>query len=295
MSKTKKQLIALVGTIILAIFLVITIKNILDSQNDRFPIYVYTQDVKENTKITKDMITAITMEKETLMQPKMYLADNYVNSPNLVLGKITTRTMYVGEPVLLKGLDDWVNDSTAIETGDSRKRAFTLKVDSLQLFAGDVKAGDKIDILESGTGSGEGSFIYSIPVLQNVTIQELYTSSFLKYESKIDLTTNSTSSTSAGEDTQIGAMTVYLTLEEINKLNTTMLRGQLVYAKYLGSSEEYSALGYVIGNYSKEFNGTANPRVNIIENNSESEELDTYSNEENTETLKNDTIIEIQR
>ena len=244
-----------------------TLVNYVTKTMDLVPVYIYTTDVLElnaplqsaylttvsipQTAVTDDMVTSESFER---------LLDEADNALYFNTRVYQGQYMYQKQVSALENLDPFDNMDL------TNMRRVSLPVTYTEGLAGNVKRGDKIDLIYTGTGQKEkdgdyyGSsttpFNYSKTVMQNVIVESVSTSDGYKFIDHSKVTSfNATSDQASGD---IGIITLAVTLEQAEEIKARQKTGTISIVGRFSESESYDTLGYVVGDYSQLFSGAAN-------------------------------------
>ncbi|MDF2879503.1 MAG: hypothetical protein K0R54_60 [Clostridiaceae bacterium] len=246
-------------------------------QNEIEPteVYIYNKDFTDNIgdkKITEADITLITI-------PDTAKSDIFATKKEDIIGKYLNTKVYKGQYVYTQQLVI-KEDVDPFENSDlSKLRKVSLPITYLDGFAGDVKYGDKVDLLFTGEGikkteSGDETFKYSKVFLQNLLVYNVATEEGYKFENHSDITKyeadqsleseSSEEISTSGSDEQLAVITLAVTLDQAEEIATRMKSGQIKVIGTFDDSTTYETLGFVLGDYEKVFSGNANAEVGTL-------------------------------
>lgn len=158
----------------------------------------------------------------------------------------------------------------------SKMRKVSLAVDYVEGLSGNIKRGDKVDIIYASKGqkqedgyNSSSQYAYSKTIMQDVYVESVSTGDGYKFIDHSKVTSDKATAEQASGD--IGIITLAVTLEQAEEIKARQLEGTLSVVGRFNESQSYETLGYVVGDYSKIFSGSASAetgKTTIESNNS---------------------------
>lgn len=235
-------------------------------------IYVYTQEQIKPTKVyefARDIPVNTKIETSDLREvsiPKSALKDNMVLEKEEIVGKYNNTQVYEGEFVVKKNLVN-KEDIDPFESMDlSKYRMITIPADYISALGGDIKRGDRIDLIFVGhANKNNKQFSYAKTVMSNILVYSTNTDDGYKYVNKSH---NVKGEVYEGEDTEsqetggLGSITLAVTLQQAEELASRMKTGDIQIVGRFADSKDYNTAGFVNGDYEKIFAGQGNAETN---------------------------------
>lgn len=234
-------------------------------QNEVEPkeVYVFNKDLDVNTQITKSDLKKVTI-------PAKAITKDFALDAKDIVGKYLTTKSFANQFVYGKQLVEKENVDPFDSMDMSKLRKISLPVNYLDSFAGDIKRGDKVDLVFTGNGAkqtsmGETEFKYSKVFLQNVYVYNVATDEGYKFESHANITKGESQEVKEGEeiDTKaesgdIAVVTLAVTLQQAEEISARLSTGEVKLLGRYDDNQSYETLGYVIGEFGKVFAEQAN-------------------------------------
>lgn len=221
-------------------------------------VYMYTTDVREiNSPANINQFMQVQI-------PVSAVTEDFLTSlegiENLAFTTRVSKGQYAYKSQLATAENLDVFDSMDL----SKMRRVSLPINYVEGLAGNIKRGDKIDLIFSGTGSkidenggnSNGSYAYGKTVLQDIYVESVNTGDGYKFIDKSKVTSNHAGADQASGD--IGVITLAVSLEQAEEIKARQKVGTLSVVGRFDGSISYETLGYVVGDYSKVFSGAAN-------------------------------------
>lgn len=250
--------------IALLVFVIIFIKFGSDKINPE-QVFAYSRDLSAGDKIAEEDLIVVPISSMTKTIDMFTVAD----AANVV-GKRVSTDVYTNNIVYAAQLTDIDESGSEVILQDlSNKVLYSMPVDYTEGVAGNLKAGDRIDLMFTHTGSvsdgeNENSFTYSKIFMREIMIYNINTGDGYKfvdhseiYEAEIETAsdTNNMLELTSSEPTSI---TLILTPEQAEQLSARRAVGNVKLLKRFDETQTHETLGFVIGNYGKIFSGNAN-------------------------------------
>lgn len=242
-------------------------------QNEVQPreVYVYNKDLDVNTLVSKNDLAKVTV-------PAKAVTKDFALDVKDIVGKYVTTKTFANTFVYEKQLVeiDEVNPFDSMDMSTLRK--ISLPIDYINGFGGDIKNGDKVDLVFTGEGTKvendqEKAFKYSKVFLQNVYVFGVSTEDGKEYVKpaetneyeegeKIDTSANN------GE---IAVVTLAVTLEQAEEINARLSSGEVKLLGRFDDNKSYETLGFVLGEFGKVYAEKANAETGRATINEDSE------------------------
>lgn len=267
----KKRLIMLLLQMCLIIGFAFSFYTYVQKEIQPTDVFVFTQDIADlNTEITANHVKRVQV-------PAKAVTKDFAKDPSDIIGKYLITKSFNGQYVYKSQLVDKENIDPFDSMDLSKLRKISLPINYIDGFAGNIKRGDKIDLVFTGEGTirnNQGSqekFNYSKVFMHDIMVYSVNTEDGYKY---VDRSKYSLSEIGANEgesidvDTssdEIAVLTVAVTLEQAEEIEARIKKGSVRYLGRFDESETYETMGYVIGNYSKVFSGTADAETGAAE------------------------------
>lgn len=229
-------------------------------QNEVEPVdvYVFTRDMKVNTEINPEDVQKITI-------PAKAVSDDFVRDIKKIIGKHVSTDVFKGQFVYKKQLIKKEEIDPFKSMDLTKLRKISLPISYVEGFGGNIKRGDRVDLVFVGEGAketeqGDQKFRYSKVFLQDVYVYNVTTSDGYKYIDKTESTPDKkgeeiSTSSSSGE---LAVITLAVTLEQAEEIAARMSSGQIRLLARFEDSESYETLGFVLGDYQKVFSAPIN-------------------------------------
>ena len=258
-------------TIVVAFVFAIT--YYVNQQTKPTNVYVFSKDIAINTKIADSDIAvksipanAVTADME---KDKTKIVGEYVNS------KVFSNEFVLDKQLVKK------EDIDPFATMDlSKYRKISVPINYIDGLAGNLKAGDHVDVAFVGKGQKNGAmgssqtpFEYSKIFLQDVLVFNVATEDGYKFVDHSSETQQQAvnAGTSNGNKQQIsttssnekmGVVTLAVTTDQAEQLLARMNAGTLQIIGRFDDSQNYQTLGFVLGDFQKTFAGNGLPETN---------------------------------
>lgn len=262
MKKKKYLSLAILGICTLAFggSLVMYISNTMQPTT----VYIYTTDVNElNTPANNSQFMQVQI-------PVSAVSEDFITSLDGIEDLSFTTKVFKGQYAYKSQLATADKLDVFDEMDLSKMRRVSLPINYVEGLAGNIKRGDKIDLIFSSTGtktdengmSGNGTYAYGKTVLQDIYVESVSTGDGYKFIDKSKVTSNHASVDQASGD--IGVITLAVSLEQAEEIKARQQVGTLSVVGRFDESISYETLGYVVGDYSKVFSGAANAETGKV-------------------------------
>jgi len=236
-------------------------------------VYTYSQDLnlKDSVKVSVEEIPAKAV-KEGMVIVGSEEYDQETLEKQVVNTKVSKgHYVYSNQLTEEENIDPF-------ETMDlSKHRKISLPISYVEGFGGDIKRGDKIDLIFTGQGekaseNGDATFQYSKTFLQDVIVYNITTGSGFKFQ---DHSKNSPSDlmgeegeTIATENAsdELAVITIAVTLDQAEEISARKSIGTISFASRFEDEQSYETRGFVVGEYDKIFSAPANAEKNTNNN-----------------------------
>lgn len=230
-------------------------------------VYTYSKDlnVKDGVKVDVTEIPAKAVQEGMVLAKDQKKAD--------VEKKVANAKVLQGQFVYEKQLVK-ENQVDPFETMDLTKyRKISLPISYVEGFGGDVKRGDKVDLIFTGAGKkspdtpteAEENFQYAKAFLQDVLVYSVSTSEGYRFENHSNKGLGETAEGEKGEEIEMSAnseelavITLAVTLDQAEEISARQAIGKISFASRFDDNQSYETLGFVIGDYEKIFSAPAN-------------------------------------
>lgn len=188
MNKKKKVRVLIIQLVVLFVAIV-AILIWISTEKKEITVYDFARTIQYNEKANYQ-ITQDDIVQSTIMQAD--IKPEYITNADEILGKYLTGDAYKGSHILSKQLSTdppYIDKNSVASEADLRK--IYLPINYASGFAGDIKAGDVVDLLFQDENTGkvtddttkvtsqpEGSIKYSSAkiFMQNLSVYQVYTS-----------------------------------------------------------------------------------------------------------------------
>lgn len=257
----RKRTIILALQLLLVVVTAWSFVNYVQKEVQPVTAYVFARDMDANTQITEADIRAVTV-------PAKALSNEFALKKEDIVGKYAASKVYANTFVYKKQLAE-EGEVDPFESMDlSKYRKISLPISYVDGFGGNIKRGDRVDLIFTGSGTKKGEdgteqrFEYAKVFLQDVLVYNVTTGEGLPY---IDKTENYEQTQSSGEkiDTtansgDLAVVTLAVTLDQAEEIAARLNAGQIRLVARFDEHQSYETLGFVLGEYSKIFTAPAN-------------------------------------
>lgn len=261
----KKRTIMLFLQLALLIGCVFTFYSYVQKEVQPTKVYQYvnTLDVNDAVKVMVTEIPAKAVKDGMLLV-------NDKNKQKDIESKVANTKVFKGHYVYNEQLSK-PSEIDVFKTIDlSKYRKISLPITYVEGFGGDVKRGDKVDLVFTGQGEKEDDgtglakeFQYSKTFLQDVLVYSVTTDTGYRFddhsakaEGEVEEGGENISTSGSAED--LAVITVAVTLDQVEEIQTRKAVGTISFASRFEENQSYETLGFVVGDYEKIFSGTAN-------------------------------------
>lgn len=267
----KKKIIFLLIQLVLIVGAGVLLYSYVQGQIKPNDVYVFTKDLLPNSQIQEDDIEVRSIPSEAVIT-------NFVLNPEEIVGKYTSTKVFKDQFVV----SELVITENKIDPFDSidlsKLRKVSLPINYVEGFAGNLKKGNKVDLVYTGQatkqredGSSDSSFLYSKVFLQDIYVYSVNTGDGYRFidHSNISKGSQVDDAASDGEKIDVSAdsdeielITLAVTLEQAEEIVTRMNSGKIKIIGRFDDSKPYDTLGFVLGAYDNVFSGQVNVESN---------------------------------
>ena len=259
MKRKAKGVITVLFTSIFVMLFVWGIDIYVNRQIQPTLVYEFARDIPVNSKIEASDLRSVQI-------PKSAVKSSMILNPDEIIGKYNNTQVYEGEYVIQDKLVD-KEDIDPFESMDlSKLRLITIPADYTSALGGDIKRGDRIDLIYVGEETkGDKEFTYSKTIMTNVLVYATNTEDGYKYVNKAQSIKGESyegEDYNSSETGGLGSITLAVTLPQAEEISSRMKTGSIQIIGRFAESEDYETSGYVNGDYVKIFSGQANVETN---------------------------------
>lgn len=277
----KKKLRVLIVQLVLMFAAILALVIWIANEKKEVTIYDYARSIEYNEKANY-AITAADIKEATILAADV--KDTYIQNKDEVIGRYITTSVYKDEHISKKELskDPTYNDKNAVsELADFRK--IYLDINFKSAFAGDIEAGDTVDLMFTDNGSGMPTervsslagtqngvnYVQSRIFMQNIPVYQVYKNGSVykkvetdpatlgKFQGENSMSGDPNAQQSAGAPDQV-ALTV--TAKQYEEISSRMQMGTVSLVSRFDESQDVDTNGYVVvkGNAANIYAGEGN-------------------------------------
>lgn len=261
--KKKRTIIILLQLIVIVAF---TAFFYMAVQKEVEPVeaYVFSKNLEVNSEITASDITKISV-------PAKAVTKDFALDPDEIIGKYVKVDVFANQFVYKNQLVEEGKTDPFKSMDLSKYRKISLPIDYVEGFGGDLRRGDRVDLVFTGVGTKsdsmgqESQFQYSKVFLQDVLVYSVTTGDGYEYQSRVNLTPEEEASGKSGEEisatsssNDLKVVTLAVTLDQAEEIVARQEAGTVRLLSRFDEHESYETLGYVLGDYEKIFSAPAN-------------------------------------
>ena len=270
----KKRLMILVLQVCLIIGFAFSFYTYVQKEIQPTEVYVFNSTIEDiNTEIQAKHIKKVTV-------PAKAVTSDFAKDAKDIVGKYVTTKVYKGQYVYSNQLIERENIDPFESMDLSSLRKISLPINYEDGLAGNIKRGDKIDLMFTGEGTirndqgSQDKYNYSKVFLQDISVYSVTTKDGYKFIDHSTYVQGYVGNENAQEididavSDELAVITLAVTLEQAEEIEARMSKGKVRLLGRFENSESYETLGYVLGDYAKIFSGNANAetgRVTIVE------------------------------
>lgn len=239
--------------------------------------YTYVQKEVEPTKVytySKDLNIKDEVKLEVTEIPASAVQDGMVvankdNKREDLEKKVANTKVSKGQFVYERQLDKAENIDPFATLDLSKYRKISLPITYVDGFGGDIKHGDRVDLVFTGQGKKavdgqEQTFQYSKTFLQDVLVYNVTTDTGFRFDDHSAKMEGEVEE-GGGEEIQASAtdgdlavVTLAVTLDQAEEIQARKSLGAISFASRFDDHQSYETLGFVIGDYEKIYSAPAN-------------------------------------
>lgn len=261
--KKKKTIIMVLQFLLIVVFW-FSFQTFVKNEVQPVDAFIFSRDIVDiNTQITANDFKKVSV-------PAKAITTKFALNPDEIIGKYLVTKVSEGQYVYNAQLEDRedINVFDSIDLSNLRK--VSLPISYVDGLAGNVKKGDKVDLVFTGEGTKKGvsgndeTFKYSKVFMQDILVFGVSTGDGYKFLDHSDLLYGETTANN-GETIDVEAnsdelevITLAVTVEQVEEIQTRASAGNVKVVGRFETSEDQQTLGYVLGDYEKVFTGHAN-------------------------------------
>lgn len=250
-----KKMIATILEVVLVIVAFLVINYQTQGKIKPTKVYVYSQNIEDaGTEIGPNLVKEATL-------PKKFINDNYVTNISDMKGLQTDTKVYAGEYVLKSHLKESGQEDPIQQIDWSANRVVAVPVTNA---SPNLRKGARVDLIFVGEGerkSKQGNntddqnrFSYSKVFMQDVVVVSAPGDAQANSKDGKNAPTQATGASSDGAQT----IKVAVTLGQAEEIASRANVGKILIAQRQAGAEKYDTLGYIMGDYDKQFTGHGN-------------------------------------
>lgn len=258
----KKRVIVLSLQIVVILVSVFLIMNYTNSLIKPTEVFVYTRDIADVSQPLK------ASDIKKVKVPASAVSKDFAKNEKDIIGKHVDSKVKAGQYVYKSQLIDHEEVDVFATMDLSKYRKISLPISYVDGFSGNIKRGDKIDLVYIGGGTKEateddissegGNFTYAKVFLQDVLVYSVNRADGYKFVDHSQVVPG------FGEDNEaidvedpgsLDIITLVVTLEQAEEIQARMAAGTIKFLGRFDDSKSYNTLGYVLGNYDKIHSG----------------------------------------
>lgn len=265
----KKRIIIFLLQAVLAVGIATYFYSYVQDQVKPTEVYVYSKSLSSSEPVS----VAIKEIPSSAIQPGMIKVNEKKKSEleNKFVNVDVQKGHFVYESQLAEE-----GEVDIFETMDlSKYRKVSLPISYVDGFGGDIKRGDKVDLIfvsegekesEDALTSSTSKFTYAKTFLQDVLVYNVVTGKgdkFLSHAEREKLQQEageeeSESIAVEGSTDELAVITLAVTLDQAEEIEARRNAGIIAFAGRFDENESYETLGYILGDYQKIFSAPAN-------------------------------------
>lgn len=256
----KKRIIILLLQIILIVISVFLLIGYTQQQIRPTEVFVYNVDMDDSSiPLTIENVKKVTI-------PVKAITKDFALKEEDIIGKHIDSKVRKGQYVYKSQLIEKEEVDIFSIMDLSKYRKISLPITLIDGFAGNIKKGDKVDLVYTGEGnlqndnaSGE-KFRYSKVFMQDVLVYSINTSDGYRFIDQSNRTVNDINKDEVEKNKSNGkqkieTITLAVTLEQAEEIEARTNTGIVRFLGRFNDSKSYNTLGYVLGDYQKIFSG----------------------------------------
>jgi pilus assembly protein CpaB len=271
----KKRLAILVLQLVLLVAMIFSFISYTNKKVEPVTAYVFLSDLEANHKI-------VPTDYRLVQIPASAVSNRFVTDPKSLENKFTSAKVFKGTYVYQANLTEKGKMDPFASMDVTKMRKISLPITFVDGFGGNLKRGDQVDLVFSGTGkktvtsgvtSQEIPFNYAKTFLQDVYVYSVTTDDGYQYvdhsiTSTADANQAVTATTGTSPDAQkidtsssnnkISVVTLAVSLDQAEEITARLTSGKIRLVSRFDENQSYETAGYVLGDYDKVFTGSVN-------------------------------------
>lgn len=224
-------------------------------------VWQFNRDIPANTQVTEGDLVKTTI-------PAQAVTKGFALEAKDIVGKYNNTKLVAGEYALKKKLVDKKNIDPFESMDLTKYRKVSLPINYIDGLGGNVKRGDKVDLVFVGEGekAGAGStkgFKYSKAFLQDILVYNVTTDDGFRYTDRSEgVKGDEAGDMQDGKDIQTGGeggklstVTLAVTLDQAEQISARLKSGSIRVVGRFDDSQNYDTAGFIVGEYDKVFSG----------------------------------------
>lgn len=180
--------------------------------------------------------------------PASSVTKGFARKEKDIIGKSLDGKAMRGQYVYSDSLVD-KEEINIFETMDlSKYRKISLPIDFVDGLSGNIKKGDKVDLVYTGENKDNGETVYSKAFLQDVLVYSINTEDGFKFIDRSNYYPGEAGEEEIAEAQTLGIITLAVTLEEAEQIEARVASGTVRFASRFEDSETYETLGFSVDN-----------------------------------------------
>lgn len=227
------------------------------TQNQIEPVKVYqfSRDIAPNTKISASDLIEVEI-------PKKAVNPTFELSPKEIVGKYNSTKVFKNEYVVKPNVVNKENIDPFESIDLTKLRKVSIPVSYTEGIGGNVKRGDRIDLVYVGQESKDGkSYSYSKTFMSDVLVYAATTSEGYEYRDRTqnikgDQAVQEGEELETPQDTgELAQLILAVTLDQAEEITARLNTGEVRIVGRFNDSQNYDSPGYIHGDFSKVFSG----------------------------------------
>lgn len=260
----KKRMIILALQLIIILVAGVGVYSFTQNIVDPTEVYVYNREVLDMSQPLTDADIVIKSV------PGSVVNEDFARNKDDIIGKFVDGKVKTGQFVYLSSLIT-LEEVDPFETMDlSAFRKISMPISFVDGFSGNIKRGDKVDLVYTGKGrlsdpaSQSEEFQYSKVFLQDVLVYSVNTDDGFRSKDYSSVTPSNITETEMIDSSEIKIITLAVTLNQAEEINARTIAGNVGFLGRFDDSTSYNTLGYVLGDYEKKYSGQASAETGNV-------------------------------
>lgn len=258
----KKRVIVLSLQIVVILVSVFLILGYTNNQVEPTEVYIYTRDINDVSQPIK------TSDIKKVQIPAKAVTKDFALDKDEIIGKHVDSKVKAGQYVYKSQLIDHEEVDVFATMDLSKYRKISLPISYVDGFAGNIKRGNKVDLVYVGKGSASSDlegleeqnsdFTYSKVFMQDVLVYSVNRADgylFVDHSQVVPGFGEDNEAIDVEDPGSLDIITLVVTLEQAEEIQARMAAGTIKFLGRFDDSKSYNTLGYVLGNYDKIHSG----------------------------------------